>query len=233
MRPLLIALVVAIGFAPQIPGLAQAPAAPPTGPRVQVTFEPGGLVSVVANGATLREVLSQWESKGGTKFNGAEKLTGGALTVQFDHRPETEVMASLLRNASGVVIATKDEGATGASTLGAVFVVATSNPTSSGYSQPAYTPQPQQVSTVGSPDQEIAPVGPGRSGEPPQQAPAPAPRPAGSSVAVAVVPVTVPVVGAGAPPATTGTTGTGTTTGTAGSTTTTGSGRGGGGGGGR
>src|SRR6187399_2800006 len=115
MRPLLIGLVIAIGFAPQLPGLAQAPAAPPATPKVQVTFEPDGLVSVVANGASIREVLSQWEAKGGTKFNGAERLPGTPLTLQFDHRPETEVMASLLRNAPGVVIAAKGEGATGAS----------------------------------------------------------------------------------------------------------------------
>ena len=220
MRPLLFGLLITIGFAPQIPGLAQTPAATPTGPKVQVTFEPGGLVSLVANGATVREVLSHWEAKGGTKFNGADRLTGTALTLQFDHRPETEVMASLLRSASGVVIAAKGEGATGASSIGAVFVVATSNATTGGYSQPAYSAPQPQISTVGSPDQEIAPVGPGRSGEAPQQAPPPAPRPAGSGVAVAVVPVTVPVVGS-TPPA----------TGTTGTTTTTGSGRGGGGGG--
>lgn len=227
MRPLLIGLVIAIGFAPQLPGQAQSPAAPPATPKVQITFEPDGLVSLVANGASIREVLSQWEAKGGTKFNGAERLPGTPLTLQFDHRPETEVMASLLRTASGVVIAAKAEGAAGASGIGAVFVVATSNASTGGYSPSTYSAPPPQVSTVGSPDSEIAPVGPGRSGEPPQQQAAPAPRPAGSSVAVAVVPVTVPVVGAtppatGAPPAT-GTTGTTTTTG----------GRGGGGGGSR
>ena len=75
MRPLLFGLLITIGFAPQIPGLAQTPAATPTGPKVQVTFEPGGLVSLVANGATVREVLSQWEAKGGTKFNGAGGTT--------------------------------------------------------------------------------------------------------------------------------------------------------------
>lgn len=196
MRPLLIGLMLAVGLAPQVPGFAQTPAPP----RVQLTFESGGLVTLVANEATVREVLAEWTRKGGTPFVGAEKLTGSAMTLQYEHRPETEVVNSLLRNASGVVIAPRDPASTGASSLGVVFVVATSNPTLGGYSTPTYTPQPQ-MSTSGSPDQEIPPVGPGRSGEPPQPAPPPPPRPAGvSGVAVPVVPV-VPVT---TPPTTTG-----------------------------
>lgn len=191
MRRLILGLVIAVGIVPAS-GLAQAPAPPQ--PKVQLTFEPNGLVSLTATEATIREVLAEWTRKGGTTFPGAEKLGGKPVNLQFEHRPETEVVGSLLRDASGYVLGPRDLSSVGASQLGTVYVVATSNATmvSGGYSQPAYT-QPQ-MSTSGNPDQEIAPAGPGRSGEPPQgapPAPAPAPRPAGvGPIAVQVVPVT-------------------------------------------
>jgi hypothetical protein len=199
MRPLLIGLMLVVGLAP-LPGHAQAPSGPAS-PRVSVTFEPNGLVSLAASEVSLREILAEWTRKGGTQFKGAETVPGSALTVQYEHRPEIEVMNSLLRNAAGVVIAPRDlVSSTGASNIGIVFVLATSNPTSSGgYSAPVYSAPASQYSTQGSPDSEIPPIAPGRSGEPPQPAaPPPSSRPAGSPVAVQVVPV-APVPTAGAP----------------------------------
>jgi hypothetical protein len=199
MRPLLFGLLFAVGLAPQVPGLAQSPQ-PPAPPTVKIAFEPGGLVSLSATNVSLRAILDEWKDKGGTKFNGAETLPAAPMTVQYDHRPEIEVMNSLLRTAAGVVVAPRDQiAATGASDIGIVFILATSTPTSSSYSTPTYTAPPPQYSTTGSPDQEIQPVAPGRGAEPPQpSAPLPPPRPAGvSPVAVQVVPVSsVPAAGA-------------------------------------
>jgi hypothetical protein len=209
MRNVLIALAAVVTLVSQVSG--QAPAAP----KVQITFEPGGMVSLSASGATAREILAEWKRMGGTQFDGIDRITSTPLTLQFDHRPETEVMASLLRGAAGYVIGPLRD-APSSSSLTVVYVLATSTPTSTGYSAPApYTPPPQQASTPGSPDSEIPPVGPGRAGQPgqppPDAQPSPTPRPSGVAVpivpAVVVVPVTTP------PP--------------------TGPGRGGGGGGGR
>jgi hypothetical protein len=214
MRMLFITAGVAVGLMTQVSGQTPAPAAP----KVQLTFEADGNVTLIANGATVREILAEWTRKGGTPFYGAERLPATPLSLRFEHRPDAEVIASLLRNAAGYVLGPKRDAAAGASELEVVFVLATSTPSAvTGYSAPTYTPPPQpQVSTVGSPDAEIPPVGPGRAGAPPQPnappPPGPAPRPSGvSGVAVPVVPVV------GVPP-----------------TTTTGrGGRGGGGGGGR
>ena len=226
MRVVLIGLVVAIGFAPRLSGQAPpqepAPVQVPAGPKVQVTFE-AGTVSLVANGATLREILAEWTRKGGTPFVGAERLSGGPLTLQYDRRPETEVVGSLLRGASGMIMAPRLDPSTGKSQLEVVYVLATSTATAvtSNYSTPSYNPMPQPtVSSASSPDIEIPPAAPGRTGEPPQGAAAPSapPRPAGvSGVAVPVVAMP-PTPGTAPPPAT----GTPPTTG-----------RGGGGGGGR
>jgi hypothetical protein len=196
MRLVLIAAVVALSFTPQTPGSAQAQA--PAGPRVQITFEPGGLVSLVSNGATLREVLAEWTRQGGSTFVNSERLAQTPLILQFSHQPERDVMASLLRPAAGYLLGPRRAGSIGASSFEVVYILPTSNPSMSGnnFSQPVPYQQ-QQFSTAGAPDDELAPVGrgapPPQPGQPPPT-PAPTPdynRPAGvSPVAVPVVPIT-------------------------------------------
>lgn len=191
MRNVLIAAAV-VTLVSQIS--AQTPA--PVAPRLELTFEPGGTVSLSASGVTVRDILAEWTKKGGTPFVGTERLPAAPVTLQYDHRPETEVVASLLRGASGYVVGPLREGATGASTLGVVYVLATSTASTATFSAPtpSYTP-PQQVSTPGSPDSEIPPVGRGGQTSPSQQQDATSQgsqRPSGvSGVAVPVVPVVV------------------------------------------
>src|SRR5262247_3772918 len=119
MRALLIAAVVALAFTPQMSGQAQEPAqtAAPQGPKVKITFEPNGLVTLVANGATLREILSEWSKQGGSTFVNADRLTGTPQTLQFEHQSETVVMSSLLRQAAGFVVGPRREGTRGASSV--------------------------------------------------------------------------------------------------------------------
>jgi hypothetical protein len=196
MRNVLIAAAV-VTLVSQISAQSPAPAAP----KISLTFESGGTVSLTASSVSVRDVLAEWARKGGTTFVGAERLPATPVILQFEHRPETEVVGSLLRSASGYVIGPLREAANGTSTVGVVYVLATSTASTATFTSPtpSYTPpQQQQISTPGSPDSEIPPVGPGRAGQAPagqQQdaTPSPAPRPAGvSGVAVPVVPV-VPV----------------------------------------
>ena len=205
MRNALIAIAAAVTLVSQVSGQVPAPA--PT--KIDITFEGNGVVSLSATNASVRDILNEWRRKGGTQFDGVDRLMGPAVTLQFDHRSETEVMTSLLRNASGFVIGPRSGQSTGPSSFEVVYVLASSTATSSGFSPaPSYVPPPQPT-TQGSPDTEIPPVGPGRAGSaPPAQtdAPPPSPRPAGVG-GVAVPVVTVPVSSSTPPPA--GTTGTG------------------------
>jgi len=195
MRALLIAAVVTLGFAPQVPGLAQAPQAPtpaaaPQEPKVQITFEAGGLVTLVANGATTREILAEWARQGGTTFVNAERLSGGPQTLQFEHQSETVVMGSILRQAAGYIPGPRRQGTRGASSVEVVYILASSNPSAGGYMSQPTMPQQQQVSTPGAPDDELAPVnGRGAPGPQPGQPPPPSNdyRPAVPSVAVPIV----------------------------------------------
>jgi hypothetical protein len=193
MRSLLIAAVVALGFAPQAPGQAQEPAqAPaPQGPKVKITFEADGFVTLIANGATLREILTEWSRQGGSTFVNSERLTGGPQTLRYEHQSETVVMSSILRQASGFVLGPRREGTLGASSFEVVYILPTSNPSGGGFVSQPTMPQPQQqISTQGAPDDEIAPVqGRGAPGPQPVQAPPPSNdyRPAVPSVAVPIV----------------------------------------------
>lgn len=166
MRPLLAALVLAIGFAPQLPGSAQEAPPAPQGPRLQLTFEGNGQVTLISNGATLQEILREWTVRGGTPFVGAERLSGAGLTLQYSKQSETEVLRSLLRAASGLILAPRREGSVGVSQFEAVYVLATSTPTSSTSYGSTYTPTYSQptVSTTGNPSTEVPPVGASAAG---------------------------------------------------------------------
>ena len=219
MRALLIAAVVTLGFAPQVPGFAQAPvqAPAPQGPKVQITFEPNGLMTLIANGATTREILAEWARQGGITFVNGDRLTGGPHNLRFEHQPEITVLGSVLRQAAGYIPGPRREGTRGASNFEVVYILATSNPSGGGFiSQPAMPQPQQQVTTPGAPDDEIAPVS-GRGAPGPQPVQSPAPAPASTDYRPAVPSVAVPIV---AQPPTTTTTPPPTTTG-----------RGGGGGG--
>ena len=213
MRLALAAAVLSAALMPQASGAVQDPAVP-AGPKVKITFEEGGFVSLVSNGANVREILAEWSRQGGSTFVNSERLVGTPLNLQFAHQPEKDVMASLLRQASGYVLGPRRAGTVGASSFEVVYILPTSNPMAGGYtSTPSYQqPPPPQYSTVGSPDDEIPPVGRGAPppqpapGAPPPPGPQPAPNyqpaPAGSGVAVPVV--AIPPVSTSTPPPNTG-----------------------------
>jgi len=234
----LIGVLLVLALATMAPLFAQAP----QGRRLQITFDMQGNVTLVAQNVTVREILAEWARQGGSKFVNAERLAGGPVSLQFENRPEREVVESLLRQAAGYVLGPRRAGNPGASRFEVVYILPTSNPTTSAYTPSAPSaPVQAPLRTSGSPDDEIPPVtpptGPVDPRNPQNPPPAstdpsanrPGPSPGVSGVAVPVVPI-VPV-GAGtttgrggggaAPPAPTGGVPTGTPPGT---------GRGGGGG---
>jgi hypothetical protein len=188
--------------APPVQDPAPAPGPPPR--KLEVTFDTQGRVTIVAQQVTVSEILAEGGRKGGTKIQGAERLTGGVLVTPmlFDNRPELEVIEALTRQAAGVSVAPRRAGATGASRFESIHIVATSAATAaSPYpSAPTYggtAPPPVR----GFPDDEVPPVNAPGARDPqqqPGQGPAgakPAPSsPTGSPVIVPVVPV-VPVGG--------------------------------------
>jgi hypothetical protein len=160
----------------------------------------------VTREATVREILAEWTRQGGSVFVNSDRLAGGPMTLQFASQPETDVMASLLKQAAGYLLGPRRAGTIGVSSLEVVYILPTSNPSAGGYTAPPSMPYQQQIVTPGSPDDEIPPVG--RGVLPPSPGPAPGPQPApeyrpgtptGSGVAVPVI--AVPPATATPPPA--------------------------------
>jgi hypothetical protein len=171
------------------PFAAQAPAR-----KLQLTFDNQGNVTLIAEGVTVNEILREWTRVGGSQFPGAEKLAGQPLPpVQFENRPEDEVLKSLLRSAAGHIIAPRRAGSAGPSRFD-VKVIATSTATaSSAYSSPMSPAVP--VVTPGVMDEEPPPslgqvqgVVQGKAAEPPGG------RPATPAYGSAPAPITVPVI---------------------------------------
>jgi hypothetical protein len=122
-----------------------------------------GRVTLIASGVTLPEILAEWQRKGGSKIVNGERLMGGPLTYEFRNVPETAVMASLLRNAAGVIVAPRRPGGpTGASFIEQVLVLPTSRPTT-GAATVMTMPSSQNanpVPIVGQPMDDIPPATP-------------------------------------------------------------------------
>lgn len=152
--------------------LAQTPAER----KLELTFPADGLVTLVAQNVTVREILAEWTRQTGAPFTNAEKLGNELQTVQYDNQPEAAVIDSLLRSAAGYFVAPRQRGPVMSSRIAMVYIIPTSRGTaSSGFNSRPATAFAPPVLTAGSPDDEIPPVIP-TTGEPaPGQATPPRP----------------------------------------------------------
>jgi len=180
-----------------------APLAPQTSAqtarKLQVSFSTGN-VTLVAQGVTLREILAEWSRQGGCRFEGADRLAGGTMPpVQFDNQPEAVVMDSLLRAVAGYMLAPRAAGTTGASQFEAVYILATSHPTTpASFGSPVTTPIVAPIQA--SPDDEIPPVAvpaPGTGAAAPARQPQTGPTMPGAAVPMPSIPGAPGRVGGG------------------------------------
>ena len=166
MQPRWIAAVLLAGSAALLPAraLAQFSAPPPTVPsterKLDLTFN-NGRVTLIAKGVTLQEILAEWARKGSCPFPGADKIVGGKLPpLQYENQPELVVLQSLTRSLSGASPLPRKVGNPGASMFEAVYILASSKPTTnmpmmnSGNSMPIAAPLVPQ----GNPMDEIPPI---------------------------------------------------------------------------
>jgi hypothetical protein len=72
--------------------------------EVSVAFE-GGLVTLTAREATVREILQEWARVGHTRLVNAERLPGGPVTLELTRVPEKQAIEVLLRSAAGYLAA--------------------------------------------------------------------------------------------------------------------------------
>ena len=66
-----------------------------------------GLVWLTAEGATVRQILKEWERVGGTQIVDGENVPGGPQTLELSGVTEQEALDVLLRSAGGFVAVAK------------------------------------------------------------------------------------------------------------------------------
>jgi hypothetical protein len=126
---------------------------------VTVRFE-GGYVTVSATNAAVRDVLAEWARQGHTRFVNAEKVPGGAVTLELVHVPEKQALEVLLRAASGYLAAPRTSMAGGLSVFDRIVVMPTSSappPAPGGARLPVRPPVFPQPPPVAVDDQEEPP----------------------------------------------------------------------------
>lgn len=93
MRALRLLLTIAIGL---LPAAAAAQ-------DVRLAFNEGR-VTLSAQNATLRAILTEWGRQGGTRLVNVERVSGTPMTIEVANKPELEALGILLRNVGGYII---------------------------------------------------------------------------------------------------------------------------------
>ena len=110
-----------------------------------------GRVTLVAQGVPIQDILAEWARIGQTTIVNGEKLTGSPLTLQLIDVPEEQALETLLRSASGYVVAPRAASIPGASRFDRIFILVSSGrPSTRAVRAPTPSvPQPAQ----GQPDE--------------------------------------------------------------------------------
>ena len=85
-----------------------------------------GRVTLVAQNAPIQDILAEWARIGQTTIVNGERLTGSPLTLQFFDVPEEQALETLLRSASGYVVAPRATPIPGASRFDRIFILVSS-----------------------------------------------------------------------------------------------------------
>lgn len=169
--------------------------------RLQLTFDPSGLVTLDAQNVTAREVLAEWARQCNCLIVNADKLMGQPMDVpiQFTQAPQAKVLDSLLREAAGYALTPRRAGSAGPSHFETIYILATgtSSPEAAAAYIPYEPPAPVMppLPTAGSPDDELPPVVPVIQPRDPSDAPEveqlPPSQPVlpGSGVFIPIVPI--------------------------------------------
>lgn len=120
-----------------------------------------GQVTLVANNATVRQILAEWARVGQTKVVNADKLTGPPVTLRLENVPEQQALDILLRASSGFMVAER----------------VPYNPAASRYDRILVMPPSTAVASAGAAARPGGPT-PAPAAAPPVSAPAPPPEPA-------------------------------------------------------
>jgi hypothetical protein len=102
--------------------LVAAGVAAPAAAEVRIAMQ-GGVVSLQATNATLREILAEWARVGRTTVLNGDKVQGGPITLQLLNVPEAQALEVLLRTISGYVAAPRRVANPGLSVFDRILIM--------------------------------------------------------------------------------------------------------------
>jgi hypothetical protein len=119
-------------------------AAPSVAGQVKLEIR-GGLVTLDAKDATIREIFAEWARVGNTRVANAESAPGGPMTILLVGVPERQALDTLLRSVGGFVAVARTSPPDSGSVYDQIVVMPVARPsvgTAAAVGRPG--PQPQQ-----------------------------------------------------------------------------------------
>lgn len=129
---------------PHVPGLivaAMTLAGTAASAEVHVTIA-DGRVTVSAQDATIRQILTEWARVGQTRIVNIDRLSGAPISVELTDVPEAQALETVLRSVSGYLAAPRDRPLRDASRYDRIYLLASSSGTPARPSTPAAPPAP-------------------------------------------------------------------------------------------
>jgi hypothetical protein len=100
-------------------------AAPAPAQTVSLEFQ-NGRVRLVAENASVGQILAEWSRLGGTKIVNGERIPGAPLTLQLEDVSERQALDVVLRGAAGYMVAGREVAAARASVFDRILILPTS-----------------------------------------------------------------------------------------------------------
>jgi len=88
-----------------------------------------GTVSVSAQDATVRQILTEWARVGQTRIVNIERVSGPPISIELTNVPEAQALDTLLRAVSGYLAAPRAAVVANASAYDRIFILPTSTGT--------------------------------------------------------------------------------------------------------
>ena len=109
----------------------------------------GGLVTLSAKDASVREILTEWARVGQTRIVNAERVAGGLVTIELNGVPEAKALDIVLRSVAGYVAAPRMAAATAGSRFDRIVIMATARPPLAALRRRSrWPPRPRRLPTI-------------------------------------------------------------------------------------
>jgi hypothetical protein len=103
----------------------------------------GGLVTLSAKDASVREILAEWSRVGQTRIVNAERVAGGLVNLELTGVPEARALDIVLRAVAGYVAAPRVVTTSAGSRFDRIMIMALPRPAAGGAAPVAMSPAPQ------------------------------------------------------------------------------------------